>query len=129
MVRRVSIFVIILIGGILAAGSAITNADCTLKNLPNLNYGTTTCRLNDDAKAHLAKVAQLWREHNKTNAPCNIAIVGNPAAGEESQEKVDCRLGVIKRHLMNTEGIDSKYLMVEASGKAKDENLFEFKTR
>ncbi|HEX4951081.1 MAG TPA: hypothetical protein VFZ34_30775, partial [Blastocatellia bacterium] len=87
------------------------------------------CRLNDDAKAHLGKIAQMYRDSNKTGSTCKIVIVGNPAAGEESQDRVTCRLGVMQRYLMNTEGIDPQRLITETNGTAKDEDLFEFKAR
>jgi hypothetical protein len=71
----------------------------------------------------------MLRDNLKTGSSCKLVIIGNPAAGEESQEKVTCRLGVIQRHMLNTEGLDEKRLIVEASGTAKDEDLFEFKAR
>ena len=129
MLRRISIVIILLAVGIFAADNATTNLDCTLKNLPSLKYGSTSCRLNDAAKEHLGKIAQLFRDANKSGSTCKIAIVGNPVVGDESQEKVNCRLGVMQRHLMNTEGIDPQRLIIEATGTAKDEDLFEFKAR
>lgn len=129
MLYRILIIGIVLVVGNGVAGSASISADCTLKNLPNLKYGSTTCRLNDDAKAHLAKLAQMVRDNAKTGSSCKLAIIGNPAASEESQEKVSCRLGVIQRHLMNIEGLDPQRLVIEATGTAKDEDLFEFKAR
>ncbi|MBL8207387.1 MAG: hypothetical protein JNM09_24350 [Blastocatellia bacterium] len=128
MFRQFILVVTILIVGTVTAGRA-SNADCTLKNLPNLQYGSTSCRLNDDAKAHLAKIAQMYRDSAKSGASCKIVIIGHPVAGDESQEKVTCRLGVIQRHLMNTEGLDPQSLITESNGTAKDENLFEFKAR
>lgn len=129
MFRPIRILFILLAAGMLAASSTSANVDCTLKNLPSLKYGSTSCRLNDDAKAHLAKLAQLVRDNAKTGSSCKLVIIGNPAAGEESQEKVSCRLGVIQRHLMNTEGLDPQRLLIEATGTAKDDDLFEFKAR
>ena len=129
MFRRVFSVVILFVIGSFAAGSARTNADCTLKNLPNLKYGSTSCRLSDEAKAHLARIAQMVRDNGKTGSTCKLVIIGNPAAGDESQEKVTCRLGVIHRYLMNTEGLNADHFIIEANGTAKDEDLFEFKAR
>lgn len=128
MIRQIILVVTILSVGVLTA-SSVSNADCTLKNLPSLKYGSTTCRLNDEAKAHLAKIAQRVRDNIKSGSDCKLVIIGNPAKGEESQEKVTCRLGVIQRYLLNTEGLNDQKLIIETNGAAKDEDLFEFKTR
>jgi hypothetical protein len=129
MFHRILILAIIFAVGNLVAGSTTTNADCTLKNLPSLKYGSTTCRLNDDAKAHLAKIAQMVRDNSKSGSDCKLVVIGNPVKGEESQEKVACRLGVIQRYLLNTEGLNEQKLVIEASGTAQNEDLFEFKAR
>lgn len=129
MFQRILIVVIIFVIGTLVADSATTNADCTLKNLPSLKYSSTTCRLNDEAKAHLAKIAQMVRDNSKSGSDCKLVIIGNPAKSDESQEKVTCRLGVIQRYLLNTEGLNDQKLIIESNGAAKDEDLFEFKAR
>lgn len=129
MIRPIFAILFVFVVATATTGYSISSADCTLKNLPSLKYGSTSCRLNDDAKAHLAKIAQMYRDSNKTGSACKIVIVGHPAAGEESQEKVNCRLGVIQRFLIDTEGIDHQRLITESSGTAKDEALFEFKAR
>lgn len=128
MMRQLVLLVMLLAFGMLGVGG-VPNAECTLKNLPSLKYGSTSCRLNDEAKAHLAKIAQMLRDNSKSGSSCKLAIIGHPATGEESQEKVTCRLGVIQRYLLNTEGLDEKLLIVESNGTARDENLFEFKAR
>jgi hypothetical protein len=128
MIRQTILVVAILSLGVLTADS-VSNADCTLKNIPSLKYGSTTCRLNDEAKAHLAKIAQMMRDNSKSGSDCKLVIIGNPSTGDESQEKVTCRLGVIQRYLLNTEGLSDQKLVIETNGKAKDEDLFEFKAR
>lgn len=98
---------------------------CNLNNLPSLSFKKDRSNLSSDAKAMLATVASQL----KGSASCSIIITGYPAASKASQAICNKRNELIKKYLVETEGISADRIDVNCTVAGGDINTVDIKSK
>ena len=102
------------------ATMALNNA-CNL-NLPSISFRGSRSTLTSDSKAMLASVASQM----KNSANCSIVVTGYPAA---TKSMCNRRTEMIKKYLVETEGISADRIDVNCQVGGGDVNTVDLKTK
>ncbi len=98
---------------------------CNLTSLPSISFKSNKTALSSDAKAMLATVASGL----KSSAACSISITGYPAASKASQTICNKRNEMIKKYLVETEGISADRIDVSCEVGGGDINTVDIKSK
>src|SRR6185312_16160520 len=98
---------------------------CNLNSLPSISFKGKRLALSSDAKAMLATVASQL----KSSAACSIIITGYPAASKASQAICNKRNDLIKKYLVETEGIGADRIDTNCEVGGGDINTVDIKTK
>ncbi|HEY5368600.1 MAG TPA: outer membrane beta-barrel protein [Hanamia sp.] len=98
---------------------------CNLTSLPSISFKSSKTALSSDAKAMLATVASGL----KSNAACSVIITGYPAASKASQAICNKRNQLIKKYLVETEGISADRIDINCEVGGGDLNTVDIKSK
>jgi len=98
---------------------------CNLTNLPSISFKSNKTDLSSDAKAMLATVASDL----KSSAACSISVTGYPAASKASQALCNKRTELIKKYLVETEGISADRIDVNCEVGGGDINTVDIRSK
>lgn len=96
---------------------------CNLNNLPSIPFKNKKTALSSDAKTMLAAVAIEL----KNSASCSINITGYPVASKASQAICNKRNELIKKYLVETEGISADRIDINCEVGGGDLNTVDIK--
>lgn len=109
-----------------ALASAATAAAevCSIGDLPSVSFKSSSLALKAETKAILSTIA----EKLKTNPLCNIVVTSFPAASKASASRCQARLALIRKYLIETEGISTDRVATNCAPGTGDENTVDFKS-
>ena len=96
---------------------------CTIGDLPSISFKSASLALKSDAKAMLATVATKL----KANPTCTVMITGYPATTKASEARCQSRLAMVRKYLMENEGISGDRVNTNCVPGGGDENTVDMK--
>ena len=106
------------------AGGGTGGDACSIGDLPSISFKTSSQALKSDAKAMLATVASKL----KGSPTCNIMITGYPATNKASEARCQSRLAMIRKYMMENEGISGDRVNTNCVPGGGDENTVDIKS-